>query len=95
MAFHFPLMPRIYMALAQEDRLPITDIIAQTPPIPDNCPVGLSLRNHDELRWKMVTNDERDYMVFRYSADPRHAHNVASGAGWLRSSTTIAAALSC
>ncbi len=71
MAFHFPLMPRIYMALRQEDRLPITDIIAQTPAIPDICQWGLFLRNHDELTLEMVTTDERDYMYFAYSADPR------------------------
>jgi maltose alpha-D-glucosyltransferase/alpha-amylase len=71
MAFHFPLMPRIYMALRQEDRLPITDIMAQTPPIPDSCQWGLFLRNHDELTLEMVTSDERDYMYFAYSADPR------------------------
>jgi maltose alpha-D-glucosyltransferase/alpha-amylase len=76
MAFHFPLMPRIYMALRQEDRLPITDIVAQTPPIPDNCQWGLFLRNHDELTLEMVTNDERDYMYFAYSADPRMRINV-------------------
>jgi maltose alpha-D-glucosyltransferase/alpha-amylase len=76
MAFHFPLMPRIYMALRQEDRLPITDIMAQTPPIPDNCQWGLFLRNHDELTLEMVTNDERDYMYFAYSADPRMRINV-------------------
>lgn len=71
MAFHFPLMPRIYMALRQEDRLPITDIMARTPPIPDSCQWGLFLRNHDELTLEMVTSDERDYMYFAYSADPR------------------------
>src|ERR1700689_4918708 len=76
MAFHFPLMPRIYMALRQEDRLPITDIIAQTPAIPDNCQWGLFLRNHDELTLEMVTSDERDYMYFAYSADPRMRVNV-------------------
>ncbi len=76
MAFHFPLMPRIYMALRQEDRLPITDIMAQTPPIPDNCQWGLFLRNHDELTLEMVTDDERDYMYFAYSADPRMRVNV-------------------
>jgi maltose alpha-D-glucosyltransferase/alpha-amylase len=76
MAFHFPLMPRIYMALRQEDRLPITDIMAQTPPIPDNCQWGLFLRNHDELTLEMVTADERDYMYFAYSADPRMRVNV-------------------
>ena len=76
MAFHFPLMPRIYMALRQEDRLPITDIMAQTPPIPDSCQWGLFLRNHDELTLEMVTEDERDYMYFAYSADPRMRINV-------------------
>jgi maltose alpha-D-glucosyltransferase / alpha-amylase len=76
MAFHFPLMPRIYMALRQEDRLPITDIMAQTPDIPANCQWGLFLRNHDELTLEMVTNDERDYMYFAYSADPRMRINV-------------------
>ncbi len=76
MAFHFPLMPRIYMALRQEDRLPITDIMAQTPPIPDICQWALFLRNHDELTLEMVTNDERDYMYLAYSADPRMRINV-------------------
>ncbi len=76
MAFHFPLMPRIYMALRQEDRLPISDIIAQTPPIPESCQWGLFLRNHDELTLEMVTDDERDYMYFAYSADPRMRVNV-------------------
>ncbi len=76
MAFHFPLMPRIYMALRQEDRLPITDIMAQTPAIPDGCQWGLFLRNHDELTLEMVTDDERDYMYFAYSADPRMRVNV-------------------
>jgi maltose alpha-D-glucosyltransferase/alpha-amylase len=76
MAFHFPLMPRIYMALRQEDRLPITDIMAQTPSIPESCQWGLFLRNHDELTLEMVTNDERDYMYLAYSADPRMRVNV-------------------
>lgn len=76
MAFHFPLMPRIYMALRQEDRLPITDIMARTPPIPPGCQWGLFLRNHDELTLEMVTDDERDYMYFAYSADPRMRVNV-------------------
>jgi maltose alpha-D-glucosyltransferase/alpha-amylase len=76
MAFHFPLMPRIYMALRQEDRLPITDIIAQTPDIPETCQWGLFLRNHDELTLEMVTNDERDYMYIAYSADPRMRVNL-------------------
>ncbi|QHN04281.1 maltose alpha-D-glucosyltransferase [Granulicella sp. WH15] len=76
MAFHFPLMPRLYMALRQEDRLPITDIMAQTPAIPDTCQWGLFLRNHDELTLEMVTDDERDYMYLAYSADPRMRINV-------------------
>jgi maltose alpha-D-glucosyltransferase/alpha-amylase len=76
MAFHFPLMPRIYMALRQEDRLPITDIMAQTPAIPENCQWGLFLRNHDELTLEMVTTDERDYMYLAYSADPRMRINL-------------------
>jgi maltose alpha-D-glucosyltransferase/alpha-amylase len=76
MTFHFPLMPRIYMALRQEDRLPITDIMAQTPGIPDTCQWGLFLRNHDELTLEMVTADERDYMYFAYSADPRMRLNL-------------------
>jgi maltose alpha-D-glucosyltransferase/alpha-amylase len=76
MAFHFPLMPRIYMALRQEDRLPITDIMAQTPPIPPNCQWGLFLRNHDELTLEMVTDDERDYMNLAYASDSRMRINV-------------------
>ncbi len=76
MAFHFPLMPRIFMALRQEDRLPITDIMAQTPTIPDTCQWALFLRNHDELTLEMVTDDERDYMYFAYSNDPRMRINV-------------------
>src|SRR5499425_343326 len=76
MAFHFPLMPRIYMALRQEDRLPITDIISQTPQIPDTCQWALFLRNHDELTLEMVTDDERDYMYLAYSADPKMKLNV-------------------
>ena len=76
MAFHFPVMPRIYMALRQEDRLPIVDIMTQTPEIPDTCQWGLFLRNHDELTLEMVTNDERDYMYLAYSADPRTRINL-------------------
>ncbi|HKR28461.1 MAG TPA: maltose alpha-D-glucosyltransferase, partial [Acidobacteriaceae bacterium] len=76
MAFHFPLMPRIYMALRQEDRLPITDIMAQTPDIPETCQWGLFLRNHDELTLEMVSDDERDYMYLAYSADPRMRINI-------------------
>jgi maltose alpha-D-glucosyltransferase/alpha-amylase len=76
MAFHFPLMPRIYMALRQEDRLPIVDIVTQTPEIPETCQWGLFLRNHDELTLEMVTSDERDYMYLAYSADPRTRINL-------------------
>ncbi len=76
MAFHFPLMPRIYMAIRQEDRLPITDIMAQTPEIPGSCQWGIFLRNHDELTLEMVTDDERDYMNLAYAADPRMRINV-------------------
>ncbi len=76
MAFHFPLMPRIYMALRQEDRMPITDIMAQTPDIPESCQWGLFLRNHDELTLEMVTDDERDYMNLAYAADARMRINV-------------------
>jgi maltose alpha-D-glucosyltransferase / alpha-amylase len=76
MAFHFPLMPRIFMALRLEDRLPVTDIMAQTPEIPPNCQWGLFLRNHDELTLEMVSDEERDYMYLAYSADPRMRINV-------------------
>ncbi|HEV3332908.1 MAG TPA: maltose alpha-D-glucosyltransferase [Bryobacteraceae bacterium] len=76
MAFHFPLMPRIFMALRLEDRHPIVEIMGQTPPIPPRCQWGLFLRNHDELTLEMVTADERDYMYLAYSADPRMRINV-------------------
>ena len=76
MAFHFPLMPRLFMALRLEDRHPITDILAQTPDIPENCQWGLFLRNHDELTLEMVTDEERDYMYLAYSADPKMRINI-------------------
>ena len=76
MAFHFPLMPRMFMALRQEDRHPITEILRQTPDIPENCQWGLFLRNHDELTLEMVTDEERDYMYQSYAADPRMRINV-------------------
>jgi maltose alpha-D-glucosyltransferase/alpha-amylase len=76
MAFHFPLMPRIFMALRLEDGLPITEIMGQTPAIPDSCQWGLFLRNHDELTLEMVSADERDYMYLAYSADPRMRLNI-------------------
>ncbi|MBN9522236.1 maltose alpha-D-glucosyltransferase, partial [bacterium] len=69
MAFHFPVMPRLYMALHQEDRFPIIDILEQTPPIPDNCQWCTFLRNHDELTLEMVTDEERDYMYRAYAED--------------------------
>ena len=74
MAYHFPLMPRIYMAIAQEDRFPITDILRQTPDIPANCQWALFLRNHDELTLEMVTDVERDYLWSTYANDPARAH---------------------
>jgi maltose alpha-D-glucosyltransferase/alpha-amylase len=76
MAFHFPLMPRIYMALRQEDRTPIIDILERTPAIPDSCQWGIFLRNHDELTLEMVTDEERDYMYREYARDPRMRVNV-------------------
>jgi maltose alpha-D-glucosyltransferase/alpha-amylase len=76
MAYHFPLMPRIYMAIAQEDRFPITDILRQTPDIPKNCQWALFLRNHDELTLEMVTDVERDYLWSTYANDPRARINV-------------------
>ena len=76
MAFHFPLMPRIYVAVRQEDSQPIVDIMQQTPEIPESCQWGLFLRNHDELTLEMVTADERDYMYLAYSADPRMRINL-------------------
>jgi maltose alpha-D-glucosyltransferase/alpha-amylase len=76
MAFHFPLMPRIYVALRKETRTPIVEILAQTPEIPPNCQWGLFLRNHDELTLEMVTEDERDYMYSEYARDPRMRVNI-------------------
>ena len=76
MAFHFPLMPRMYMAIAREDRFPITDIMRQTPQIPDNCQWAIFLRNHDELTLEMVTDSERDYLWETYAADRRARINL-------------------
>ena len=76
MAYHFPLMPRIYMAIAQEDRFPITDILRQTPDIPANCQWAMFLRNHDELTLEMVTDVERDYLWSTYANDPRARINL-------------------
>jgi len=76
MAFHFPIMPRLFMALRMEDRFPIIDILQQTPPIPDSCQWALFLRNHDELTLEMVTDEERDYMYRVYAADPTARINL-------------------
>lgn len=76
MAFHFPLMPRMFMAIRQENREPITEILKRTPDIPPNCQWGLFLRNHDELTLEMVTDEERDYMYREYAKDSRMRINV-------------------
>ena len=76
MAFHFPLMPRIFMSLAREDRYPITDIISQTPSIPEDCQWAIFLRNHDELTLEMVTDTERDYLWETYATDQRARLNL-------------------
>ena len=76
MNFHFPLMPRMFMALQMEDRFPIIDILEQTPPIPDNCQWAMFLRNHDELTLEMVTDEERDYMYRVYASDPHARINL-------------------
>jgi maltose alpha-D-glucosyltransferase/alpha-amylase len=76
MSFHFPLMPRMYMAIAREDRFPITDIMRQTPDIPANCQWAIFLRNHDELTLEMVTDKERDYLWETYAADRRARLNL-------------------
>ena len=76
MAFHFPLMPRIFMAIEMEDRFPIVDILDQTPAIPAGCQWAIFLRNHDELTLEMVTDEERDYMYRVYASDPRARINL-------------------
>ncbi|HYC49688.1 MAG TPA: maltose alpha-D-glucosyltransferase [Gemmatimonadaceae bacterium] len=76
MAFHFPVMPRMYMALRKEDRTPLVDIMRQTPAIPEDCQWAIFLRNHDELTLEMVTDDERDYMYREYARDKRMRVNV-------------------
>ncbi|HET9395174.1 MAG TPA: alpha-glucosidase C-terminal domain-containing protein, partial [Nitrospiraceae bacterium] len=76
MAYHFPLMPRMYMAIAQEDRYPIVEIMQQTPDIPENSQWAIFLRNHDELTLEMVTSKERDYMYQAYAADSRARLNL-------------------
>jgi maltose alpha-D-glucosyltransferase/alpha-amylase len=76
MAFHFPLMPRIFMAVRRESRFPISEILAQTPKIPDGTQWGIFLRNHDELTLEMVSDEERDYMYAEYAKDPRMKANI-------------------
>jgi len=76
MCFNFPLMPRMFMALRRAQRHPITEILAQTPEVPDNCQWGIFLRNHDELTLEMVTDEERDYMWNEYAKDPRMKLNI-------------------
>jgi maltose alpha-D-glucosyltransferase/alpha-amylase len=76
MCFHFPVMPRMFMAARREQRTPITEILAQTPAIPEGCQWGIFLRNHDELTLEMVTDDERDYMYGEYAKDPRMKINL-------------------
>ena len=76
MGYHFPIMPRFFMALRQEDRRPIVEILERTPQIPASCQWGMFLRNHDELTLEMVTDDERDYLYSEYAKDPRMRLNV-------------------
>jgi maltose alpha-D-glucosyltransferase/alpha-amylase len=76
MAYHFPLMPRMYMAIAQEDRHPIVEIMEQTPDIPDTCQWAIFLRNHDELTLEMVTDRERDYLYQTFAMDPQARLNL-------------------
>ncbi|WP_410588918.1 maltose alpha-D-glucosyltransferase [Amycolatopsis sp. lyj-23] len=76
MAFHFPLMPRIFMAVRRESRFPISEILTQTPEIPSGTQWGIFLRNHDELTLEMVTDEERDYMYAEYAKDPRMKANI-------------------
>ena len=79
MCFHFPLMPRLFMAVRREQRFPVTEILAQTPDIPENCQWAIFLRNHDELTLEKVTEEERDYMVAEYVKDPRMRRHMGIG----------------
>ncbi|MBN1306418.1 MAG: maltose alpha-D-glucosyltransferase [Chitinispirillaceae bacterium] len=76
MAFHFPLMPRLFMAVRMEDSFPIVDILTSTPPVPESCQWAMFLRNHDELTLEMVTDEERDYMYRAYARDPKMKLNL-------------------
>ena len=91
MAFHFPVMPRLFMAVEMEDRYPIIDILEQTPAIPETAQWALFLRNHDELTLEMVTDEERDYMYRVYAHDRRRGSIWESGAGLRRCSATTGA----
>ncbi|MGC8626696.1 MAG: maltose alpha-D-glucosyltransferase [Acidimicrobiales bacterium] len=79
MCFHFPLMPRMFMAVRSEQRYPITEILARTPPVPEGASWGIFLRNHDELTLEMVTDEERDYMYAEYAKEPRMKRNMGIG----------------
>ena len=95
MAFHFPLMPRIFMAVRMEDRVPIVDILEQTPAIPETSQWALFLRNHDELTLEMVTDEERDYMYRVYANDARRASISAFAGAWRRCWATTASGSNC
>ena len=91
MNFHFPLMPRMFMAIQLEDRFPIVDILAQTPTIPESCQWATFLRNHDELTLEMVTDEDRDYMYTRVRrTSAARGSTSASAAGWHRCSACAA-----
>jgi maltose alpha-D-glucosyltransferase/alpha-amylase len=94
MAFHFPLMPRLFMAIRMEDRFPIVDIMAQTPRLPESGQWALFLCNHDELTLEMVTDEERFYMYRAYAYDPEARLNLGIGAAWGRSWATTGGASS-
>jgi maltose alpha-D-glucosyltransferase/alpha-amylase len=79
MCFHFPVMPRMFMAVRREQRYPITEILSRTPPIPEGSQWGIFLRNHDELTLEMVSDEERDYMWAEYAKDPRMKRNIGIG----------------
>jgi maltose alpha-D-glucosyltransferase / alpha-amylase len=79
MCFHFPVMPRMFMAIRREQRYPISEILGRTPEIPEGCQWGIFLRNHDELTLEMVTDEERDYMWAEYAKDPRMKRNIGIG----------------
>ena len=95
MCFHFPLMPRLFMAVRREQRFPVTEILAQTPEIPRHCQWAIFLRNHDELTLEKVTEEERDYMVAEYVKDPRMRGTWASAGASPRCSTATAGSPSC